>query len=176
MTKPHSTTPKSGPWMAQSFVRAFEKLDMSDWTVFEWGSGQSTLWFAQRVKQIVSMEHNPLWYEEARKMCDGLENVSIHFPLGLQAYVEGVQKHAKDRPYDLVIIDGRHRVACARAAIGHFSRALVWDNASRRRYSKGRIELMEKAGIVKIERYIWTEPGAVPGGESDTWVYWRELP
>ena len=41
---------------------------LTDWlrhndTVFEWGSGKSTSWFAQHAARVISVEHDPKWYD-----------------------------------------------------------------------------------------------------------------
>ncbi len=33
----------------------------------EWGSGRSTVWFAKRVAEITSVEHDPKWASIVRK-------------------------------------------------------------------------------------------------------------
>lgn len=94
--------------------------------VLEFGSGSSTLEIAKRVKEVVSIEHNKVWYEKIKELIP--ENVELlyvpqnHEPS--KEYDDGTYEDFKDyvqRPlkynyekFDLIFIDGRARVCCAR--------------------------------------------------------------
>jgi len=104
----------------------FSLLD-STMSVLEYGSGSSTKAIASRVKEIYSIEHDPDWFQkvfvdspanshialkprnkiEARGH-DGTEGDYfdyIHFPKQL------------DKKFDLILVDGRARVHCAKQAL-----------------------------------------------------------
>ncbi|MDM8553380.1 hypothetical protein QUF75_01435 [Desulfococcaceae bacterium HSG7] len=51
------------PWIAFGAIRFLEKHLHEDMHVFEYGIGGSTLFFAKRVKAVVSIEHDKEWYE-----------------------------------------------------------------------------------------------------------------
>jgi hypothetical protein len=34
----------------------------------EFGSGRSTLWFAKKVKRLISVEHNEVWYKRIKTL------------------------------------------------------------------------------------------------------------
>ncbi len=96
--------------------------------VWEWGSGSSTLWLSKRVRSVTSVEHQRTWAEKVLTDLDGsgAADVSILFipPNGL--YVEGGEDDGdfgtfreycqafNGRGVDVVILDGRARVAAAR--------------------------------------------------------------
>ena len=44
------------PWYTYPAIEYIKQLDFSDKTVFEYGSGNSTLFWAQRCKKLVSVE------------------------------------------------------------------------------------------------------------------------
>ena len=50
------------PWYSYAAIEFIEDKLKSDFRVFEYGSGQSTLWYAQRVKEVISVEHNPDYF------------------------------------------------------------------------------------------------------------------
>jgi hypothetical protein len=52
------------PWLTSEAVAFLERWLRPDFVGFEWGSGRSTVWFAKRVRQLISIEHDPHWYEE----------------------------------------------------------------------------------------------------------------
>lgn len=52
------------PHFTPKAIRVLESRLHKDMKLFEWGSGVSTLWFAERVSQVVSIEHDPFWHEQ----------------------------------------------------------------------------------------------------------------
>jgi Methyltransferase domain len=55
------------PWLTSEAVAFLERWLELDSLGFEWGSGRSTVWFAQRVRRLISIEHDPRWDEEVRR-------------------------------------------------------------------------------------------------------------
>jgi len=55
------------PIISDAAMEFFGSLLRPDSTVFEWGSGGSTIWMAQVVKWVVTVEHNPDWLAEVRR-------------------------------------------------------------------------------------------------------------
>jgi hypothetical protein len=45
--------------------------------VLEFGGGQSTLWWAERAKNVVTLEGNKEWYEKIKR--DMPENVDLNY-------------------------------------------------------------------------------------------------
>lgn len=120
-----------------------------DMTVLEWGFGVSTQWLAGLVARVVSMEHNSGWYEMMRNKVPA--NVEVHLVGPSEPHdgpsdgtYEQYQQYV-DRPftlgykYDVAIIDGRARSACAEKASEHIDRVFIHDfslagDKSRREY------------------------------------------
>lgn len=124
--------------------------------VFEYGAGASTLWLAKRAAQIVSVEHDTLWYQRLLAATPGWDNiVLLHCPPKPMAevpagqtimcspkypdydftqYVEAIQQ--TNQKFDLIIIDGRCREACLKAALPYLkpTGVIVFDNTDRTRY------------------------------------------
>ena len=49
------------PWITYPAIDFISQFDFSDASVFEWGSGFSTLWWVERCKHIATVESNVLW-------------------------------------------------------------------------------------------------------------------
>jgi hypothetical protein len=49
------------PWITYPAIDFLSQFDFSEASVFEWGSGFSTLWWSKRCKQIASVESNSPW-------------------------------------------------------------------------------------------------------------------
>jgi len=134
------------PWLVVSAVKFIEEnLNLAD-AIFEWGSGGSTLWFARRAKEIISVEHNIVWYKKIkdelppnakyiyappdREYQEGYESIRLKGK-SFKAYASVIDSLPF---FDWVIIDGRARVACAKHAVSKFRRFLVLDDAGRKDY------------------------------------------
>src|SRR5688572_30099175 len=56
------------PWYTYPAIDFLRHKQMTDKTVLEFGSGQSTLWWSQRVRNVVSLEDNESWYQSLRQL------------------------------------------------------------------------------------------------------------
>jgi predicted O-methyltransferase YrrM len=127
--------------------------------VFEWGSGASTMWLANRVDRIDSVEHHRgfgamirteleqgTWRAEQRTL-HIVEPVPSETPeigshkegagrLDFAVYVGHIDEIGGE--FDLIVIDGRAREACLAAALPHLAPdgLIVYDNTLRRRYRR----------------------------------------
>jgi hypothetical protein len=50
------------PWFTFAAVKQLEKIVRPTHSVFEYGSGDSTIWWARRVGRVVSVEHNAYYF------------------------------------------------------------------------------------------------------------------
>jgi len=84
----------------------------------EWGSGRSTIWFAERVRSLVSVEHNPDWYGRisTELKARGLKNVEYHLCEDAQEYSRLADNFPLES-FDFCLVDGEARDHCALKAI-----------------------------------------------------------
>ena len=59
------------PWIAYPAIRFLETRVGADLKVFEYGAGNSTLWWAKRVARVISCESDAAWAEEVRASLPG---------------------------------------------------------------------------------------------------------
>lgn len=102
-----------------------ENLKETD-EVLEWGSGGSTLAIAKRVKTLYSIEHNKEWFDKITALIP--ENVHLFYVERnkeemsgddgtLEDYYDYVNFPSKmGKKFDVIFIDGRARVECAKVA------------------------------------------------------------
>ena len=157
------------PWWTYGAIDAVDEwLTRRDRPVraFEWGSGASTMWLADRVDAIDSVEHHRGFGEMIRSELDRgswrAAHVKLHIvePVPSDSPEIGSHKEGTGRldfaayvrhidgvggEFDLIVIDGRAREACLTAALGHLAPdgVIVFDNTLRRRYRRA----IEAAGV-----------------------------
>jgi hypothetical protein len=161
------------PWWTFAAIRkvdAFLAARGGAATAFEYGPGASTLWLARRCRRVVAVEHDPAWWPTLHRRVKGLANVDARLvpgtPAGpedpapqrsaqpgwthldFSAYVAAIAEAGG--PFDLVVIDGRAREGCLRAAQAHLAPGglIVFDNPNRRRYRAA----LQESGL-HIERH-----------------------
>ncbi len=147
-----SLNPKSSPlldklpWITFSAIQMLDNFLDGDMRVYEYGSGGSTLYFAQRVKEVISVEHDRPWFEKVLKAvdCHGYKNCHVQLiePTAINdslfrdasdpnTYVSSSSNFTgkifrdyasnidqfPDVFFDLILIDGRARPSCFKHAI-----------------------------------------------------------
>jgi len=119
-------------WLAQEFIASIVTKDSR---VFEWGSGGSTLWFAEHAASVMSLEHSPQWGGEVAKELERrqVDNCILKITRDLGQYVNEV--FTDDTVYDFIMVDGpsQARHGCTDAAITKLKPGgwLVVDNTER---------------------------------------------
>lgn len=144
------------PWFTICFNYFLEDRLNKNMLVFEYGSGNSTLYFASRVASLTSIEHDYNWYCRMKDLFP--DNVKYHFQDLNQDYSSCINKLGGF--YDIIIIDGRNRVECAQNSINHLKEngIIIWDNSLREKYRTG-LEFLAEKGFKRIDF-----KGLNPGG------------
>lgn len=134
------------PWMvftAIDFLKQWLKKDMK---VFEYGSGGSTIFFADRVRSVISVEHDAAWYKvvfgslkqagyshvdyrlfepedypaySLKKRNEPKEFISYYHGFSgkrFKNYATAIANFTDDT-FDLVVVDGRARSACIQQSL-----------------------------------------------------------
>lgn len=139
------------PWYTYACLRFIEPRLPTDLAVFEYGAGNSTLWWLQRSRQLISIEHNPEWFG---LLAPGLAGTSATLLLREDVNDGSYTNAVAEFPvaFDVVVVDGRNRVACALNAAAHLSDrgVIIWDDADRPRYEGGLHELASR-GFRRID-------------------------
>lgn len=130
------------PYYTPGAVRALAGIVGKESRAFEWGSGASTLWLAERVGELATVEHDPDWYRSTREALDRRGRHDAALTLcerkgeGLAGYPAAIARFP-DEHFDIIAIDGRSREECFRQALpklkggGH----LLLDDSHRERYA-----------------------------------------
>jgi len=126
------------PWFTYSFIDFLAIRLSNSHSIFEYGSGNSTRYFAERVKNITSLEHDKMWYEQGRKNKPKNAEI-IYCELDKNGnYCRGA-KSTKQK-FNIIIVDGRDRVNCCIQSIESLSDdgVLILDDSERAQYNEGR--------------------------------------
>jgi hypothetical protein len=147
------------PWYTYPAVEYFRQLDFSGKTIFEFGSGNSSLFWADRAAHVTSVESDPRWHalvERSRR-----SNQKVLLVEDLEQYPSAIDR--TDRQYDLIIVDGKRRFACASAALSHLAEdgMLILDNSD---WYPKTATLLRHSGLIQVDftglgpvnNYAWT--------------------
>lgn len=115
------------PWYTYAAIAFLEPRLDAGMRVFEYGAGHSTLWYAPRVGEVVAVEHDPSW--AATIAGAALANVQVVLRPPSPAYAQEVARHPP--AFEVVVVDGRLRSDCTRAAVDHVAEqgVVIWDNS-----------------------------------------------
>lgn len=105
------------PWYTYPAIEYLRQLDFSDKTVFEYGSGNSTLFWGASAKQVVSAEEDERWYAALKPKLPG--NCELVLETDLARYVDVIRQYPDG--FDVIVVDGaargRTRLKCSHVAI-----------------------------------------------------------
>lgn len=159
------------PWMTYSSINFIEqKLLLKPMQVFEFGSGNSTVWFASRVQSIISIESDVCFYKHMQKNLASLENVTYEIKTPGENYYQKILEFKSE--FDVIIIDGKERVACAKNCLGALKEdgVIIFDNSDRVEYQDA-YEYLSENGFKKID---FTGVGPLVYSDWQTTIYYRE--
>lgn len=158
------------PWITYPAIDFLNKRINKEMRVFEYGCGSSTLWWALRVKEVISVEHDEAWYKQMVQVIP--DNVKL-FYIDLVYDGKYSKKSAEFEQYfDIIIIDGRDRVNCARNGINALkdNGVILWDNSDRQEYNEG-YKFLKEQGFKKIE-FVGMAP--IENAKTETACFYRK--
>ncbi|PSL12343.1 FkbM family methyltransferase [Marinobacterium halophilum] len=160
------------PWVTYPFIHFFNERVKAEFSVFEYGSGNSTIWLSQKVKKVVSVEHDENWFKKIKTMLPS--NVDyIHHPLVYGGdYGREVLKPQYANAFDIAFVDGRDRVNCLRNVVPSLKDGgvVILDNAERSAYDEGSNFLLSQG----FKRIDFTGMGPINIVAWSTAVFYRE--
>lgn len=137
------------PWLTYPAIDFLEPRLGRDWAVFEYGSGNSTPWWSKRVGSVHAVEDDKTWYDTCRRAAG--DNVTVEYCPEEASYVSSIARSANG-PFDMVVIDGKWRNACADRAQHHIKPdgIIVYDNSDVPEHADG-LRLLSKAGWLRLD-------------------------
>lgn len=159
------------PWLAYPAIDFVSRRINSEMTVFEYGCGNSTLWWSKHVKKVISCEHDSEWFKIIlAKTLDNVTLCNIDLEYG-GAYSKKITEFHNE--FDIIVIDGRDRVNCAINCLPALKTGgvIIWDNSERSTYNKG-ISFLIENGFRRIE---FTGLFPVTNSISETSIFYRTI-
>jgi hypothetical protein len=134
------------PWYTYPAIEYLKRLDVREKTIFEWGSGNSSLFWARRAKEVVSIEDDKKWFSLISE--SKLRNQRILLIDEKVHYVEGVL--SENKKFDIIVIDGKYRFECSKKAIQCLSEGglIILDNSD---WFPNTAKVLRGAGLNQVD-------------------------
>ena len=162
------------PWFTFPAVEAIKNWDLSSKRVFEYGAGYSTLFWAARAKEVISIEHHPGWHEKISKLAPMNARIILaaitqkadeYHPTPetrqqFRQYAEAIRGFGT---FDVIVVDGyaksRVRYQCAQACLPQLAAngLIILDNSD---WLPATARYLRRAGLIEVDL-----SGPVPGNE-----------
>lgn len=130
------------PWCTYPYIHFIEPRLQKSMHVFEFGCGNSTLWYASRVNSVKAVEHDRNWVKLMESRLPANVKVVFQALEEENRYIREISEEGKK--YHIVIVDGRKRNRSAREAVNSLTAdgVIVWDNSNLAHYQEGVGQLM----------------------------------
>ncbi len=169
--KPIDHNGKPLPWFTYASIHFIkQKLYLKPMKVFEYGSGNSTLWFSSKVKSIISIENDSNFYYKMLKKFSSKNNIIYELKKLNTNYSTKILDYENE--FDIVIIDGRERVECTKNCIKALKKdgIIIFDNSDRVKYKEA-YNFLSDLNFKNIE---FKGHGPISHTEWQTTIYYRE--
>lgn len=100
------------PWFTFPAIEYLKQFDFSQKRVFEYGSGNSSLFWAARCAGVISVESSESWHRHISSMAP--DNLEVLLHPDRDGYVNSIA--ARNESFDVIVVDGKWRNACIRAS------------------------------------------------------------
>ncbi len=143
------------PWYTYPAIEYLSQFDYSDKKIFEYGCGYSSEFWAQRAKKVVSIEDNPKYFERwSQEFC--YENLTILWRDEGEIYEKAILE--TDEKFDVIVIDGKRRFECAKAAVSKLNAGglIILDDSDRINTSAeyvNAVDVLKKANLLQVDFY-----------------------
>ena len=146
------------PWYTYPLIDLLLVKIFSDKTILEFGAGQSTVWWSQRAKNVLSFEGDQIWFDSLQSNLP--TNVELHYVSNSDPKIVSV---LGEKLFDVIIIDGLSRFNASKIALNHLNKrgVIIVDNSDG--WSEGDYPIMtlfRNEGFSRVDFYGHT-PGVM---------------
>jgi hypothetical protein len=140
------------PWYNYAMIDFLKEKMPSDISVFEFGCGYSSIFYAKRTTCVTSVETRKPWADKINNLRKQLqlENLEINMILDQDQDMSFAIEETMTK-YDLVVIDSKDRNECTVAASRHLTQngCILIDNTERSNY-KSSFDFLHNIGFKNI--------------------------
>jgi hypothetical protein len=142
-------TEPDGPWFNTLATARIKDMVQPHWSVFEFGSGRSTAWYADHAASVTALECMAAWHAQVESALSTRANGQVEL-LSARAFVDRMSSEPDDI-FDLIVVDGADfdeagqelppdldRTGCVLASMTKVKPGgvIVLDNSDRPRYRR----------------------------------------
>lgn len=149
------------PWYTYPAIEYLSSFDFENCDVFEFGSGNSSSFWASRARSVVSVESDEEWFKAVDQ--NKQPNQSLLYVADAPGYVSSLAEQG--RLFDVIVVDGKWRDQCVQEAPGHLRPGgmIVLDNSDRM-LEQECCNALRKQGFIQVDfsgfgpinGYCWT--------------------
>lgn len=159
------------PWYRYAAIDFLRERVRPEHRVFEFGSGNSTHWWAQHARHVTAVEHDSAWAQRVAE--EAAENVEI---LEVPLEPDGDYCRTPLRiggKYEIIVIDGRDRTNCALQCLSALTDdgVVIWDDSWRNRYRRG-LSFLAESGFRRLR---FTGLGPIAPNPGETSILYRPV-
>lgn len=148
------------PWITYPALEYLNQFDFSEKNVFEFGAGNSTLFWAGKANRVVSVETDPQWFDWLNQ--DLPPNVQLSCADDAEGMIDSIR--SCDIVFDVIVIDSlMHRYAVTQSVENKLAPGgmIIFDNAD---WYPNSCEILRDAGYSQVDfhgfgpvnGYAWT--------------------
>ena len=143
------------PWYTYPAIEYLSQFDVTDKDVFEFGCGNSSLFWADRARLVTSIEDNPDWFAKWQKSFNR-PNLDIRWRDEGEGYYNAIFEDSKK--YDIIVVDGKRRADCARTALKALNQGgiIILDDSDRINTSKeyaDAVASLKNGNLIQVDFY-----------------------
>jgi hypothetical protein len=138
------------PWYTYPAIEYLKQLDFTGRSVFEYGSGNSTLFWSSVARRVVSVEDDEKWHAIVA------QRLPAHCELVLEtdvtAYAAAIQRYAEQ--FDVIVVDGaargNTRLGCSRFALPQLRPGgmIILDNSD---WLPESARVLREGGLIQVD-------------------------
>ncbi len=157
--KPVDERGNAVPWVTYSFIDFIKNRITKEHDIFEFGSGNSTIFYSKKARKVTSVEHDNSWYKRLISSVTG--NVDLIYCALDKDGNYCRTALSTQKKFHIIIVDGRDRVNCCKQAITSLTDngVIVLDDSERKEYQLA-LEFLESNGFKNIP-FTGMAPGVI---------------
>ena len=143
------------PWYTYPAIEYLSQLDFSNKDIFEYGCGNSTMFWVKRANSVTSIEDNLNWFSKWQEEFKH-DKLDIRWRDEGEGYFNAIFEDNKK--YDVIVVDGKRRADCARCALTSLKDGgmIILDDSDRINTSKEYVDAvneLKKGDLIQIDFY-----------------------